>query len=416
MYHELTEAGEMNREGERRATVIIRNSESVERYLREISRYLLMTREGEVDCGRRIYEADNAIRALVFTTKFAWSEYLQLIEQTKKETYAAGKESYAEEGQDTESGDENEEIKISVIDSLERRVREALQAKSTPDLRGLGLGEKELDYVLKRFDNEINNQSSEISYMAGEEYKQLLRTKKEHVNEMIESNLRLVVSVARRYTGSGVQFLDLIQEGNIGLMNAAEKFDYRRGFRFSTYATWWIRQAITRAITDTNKTIRLPVHLVEDVRTVRKTIEDFEDKNDREPSMEDLEEITGIPREKLERIEMAGTLQQVASLDSIVNEERGIALLDLVRDEHTPTPESAAISCERSEAVRRVLEELTPREKRVLELRYSIGGNREHTLEEIGEKFELTRERIRQIEEKAYRRLRARNSFNPIYE
>ncbi len=222
---------------------------------------------------------------------------------------------------------------------------------------------------------------------------------------LIKANTRLVVSIAKRYVGRGVPFLDLIQEGNLGLMKAVEKYEYRRGFRFSTYATWWIRQTITRAIADQGRTIRVPVHMVDRIRQLYKTSHELEQTLGRVPTTEELAESVGIQPHKVDWMMQVSWLP--LSLESPINEDEEDAELGMfVEDEVTPTPIQSAYAKLLSEKIEEVLDTLPPREARILRLRFGLENGRSYTLEEVGQKFGLTRERIRQIESKALRRLR----------
>lgn len=310
-----------------------------------------------------------------------------------------------------------ENHKIEVIGELMENVNEDEEFLEEPQLKDLEEEEVNLETIDLSVPEEIGledpvrmylKEIGKVPLLSAEEEIELARKieegDKEAKKQLAESNLRLVVSIAKRYVGRGMLFLDLIQEGNLGLIKAVEKFDYRKGYKFSTYATWWIRQAITRAIADQARTIRIPVHMVETINRLIRVSRQLLQELGREPSVEEIARRMELPEDKVR--EIMKIAQEPVSLETPIGEEEDSHLGDFIQDDHLPVPAEAAAYTLLQEQLAEVLDTLTEREQQVLRLRFGLNDGRARTLEEVGTVFHVTRERIRQIEAKALRKLR----------
>ncbi len=411
-------------------------------YLRKMGSVALLTREREVEIAKRIEAGENQVFDAVYGSPLAASELLKLGERLAKRKVSIQEIVHcSDEEEDTFDAEEAERKLTRILDKLRRaegkrvtlrdqkkdadpsrlkkltRDQRATEKEISELLRSMNISKTALHGVARSLKERYARMTRgiEVTEDAREEldpndlratYDAICRGERKASrakSELIEANLRLVVSIAKRYTNRGLQFLDLIQEGNIGLMKAVDKFEYRRGYKFSTYGTWWIRQAVTRAIADQARTIRIPVHMIETTNKVVRTSRQLVQELGREPTPEEIAAKMELPLDQVRKV--LKLAKEPISLDTPIGEDGDSFLGDFIEDKNTVNPADAVVQMNLSSQTRKVLKTLTPREEKVLRMRFGIGEKSDHTLEEVGQDFDVTRERIRQIEAKALRKL-----------
>ncbi len=395
-------------------------------YMKEMGAVSLLKREEEIVLAKRIEDSRTALKKLTLSSPFAMREILRFVKRIKEEKTSIRK--LLEEPEEGQFDEETTKEVVARLEGLRRRkpenaykvlkdislssniisriVERIIRLERLIEREEAKRGPKKSQRAklrVRRVLRKLGMKRAEIKKLA-EEVRYHNANMQEAKRRLIEANLRLVVSIAKRYVNLGLKFSDLIQEGNIGLMKAVDKFDYKKGYKFSTYATWWIRQAITRSIADHGRTIRIPVHMIETINRLLQTSRQLLKELGREPDPEEIAERMDIPISKLRRI--LRLMKQTLSLETPIGDDEESSLGDFIEDEKSPSPVDVAIEKDLANQTDLALQSLTPREQKVLRMRFGIGERQDYTLEEVGKVLGVTRERVRQIEAKAIRRLR----------